>query len=448
MEELYTYIPQKQKSTLFHFMGYDQLTRTIRDEGASFLRGKVTILDESQDLRTLTTGMMKELNAFRECLAMFMLTGTPFVNQTSDLFGLNVLSEVSPVETMKQVLVKKEEFANSKKPERLHYMTEGKDLYRWMYDHYRGRVFFYSPLYPIQTVQNDIDIPMSWAQTFEYVMSSKQTLVFGKTSLTSGVRNSFDVQLRRVSNALLAADNQVIDSNKIDVLVRYIQTRCKTDEDRKKNFPIVVFSRFKNRGIYALEKQMKKAKGISSLRVKSMVGETSNDERAKICADFNSGLIDVLRISKIGRRGLDLLNTKSIIMMEVADSAGEEAQTIARAVRWGKAESQKAEPIQVVRLISTFPDKAPTMQEETALIDKLAGMLRYTPAELVREFDAVKELKAHMKLLFQTVDEKCAARNIEKQQLLTPLELVLKASSIPFLDFPARFEPELNKLLN
>src|SRR5205823_3285899 len=140
-------------------------------------------------------------------------------------------------------------------------------------------------------------------------------------------------------------------------------------ELKQKFFPMVIFSKFKKRGVLGLYNYLKRAN--FGLRMEIVTGDVEAEDRQPIFDAFNRGEIAILFICKIGRRGLDLLGCKSIWLIEGFDSGGEKRQTISRALRWGKIESQSAPPVEVFELISIFPIKSITKKD----IEELTNLI-------------------------------------------------------------------------
>jgi superfamily II DNA or RNA helicase len=466
--ELYRFFPALHGTTVYRFHGYDEFRSRIKESGPERERNRVVIVDESQEYRRLTPEKMYDLEAFRESMATFGLSGTPFINTVDDLFGLNVFMEVSPLETMAEIAVKQELYAkepiqqpgkNKRKREEndiagrenpYHYMTSSnaKGFYRFLYENYQNRVFFYEPVDAIKTVMHDVCIPMTWRQTFYYVMNSRQTITFGNVQISSGLRNSFDTMLRRVSNCLMDPKNDDIlwDSPKYDWLLDFTVTNYMDLEKRKQTFPMIVFSKFKKRGVVGYNKKLNKL-GLEMRRV-IMTGDTSGKDRGIYCNNFNHGDLDAMLISKIGRRGLDLTGCRTMVMFEVADSKGEEEQTIARCVRWGKKEAQSAPPINIYRPISTFPTHTPNVAEQKVLWQCIADQAK-TPLNAFKTEvpNAIALLEKMVDAMKHTVDQKCILRNPGKAREFERPDLLIKACSIPFEDIPEKYNELLHKLI-
>ena len=90
---------------------------------------------------------------------------------------------------------------------------------------------------------------------------------------------------------------------------------------------IVIYSQFKEHGIYLIMQQTKIPFGVIS-------GNTKVAYRQKIVNDYNAGKLSVLFITKAGGEGLDLKGTYAIILMEPTWNQNNSEQIIARAIRY------------------------------------------------------------------------------------------------------------------
>ncbi len=449
LEELYTYFPPLFGTTEIEVYGYDEFDRISRDD-TGIHWDKVLVFDESQELRTLQPGMMVTLEASRKCLVSMGSTGTPFMNTRADVIGLNVFMEVSPLQTMKEIM------ENPIDNELVEMNTNPKKYFKNMLNKYKDRIFFFEPTNPVKTINVDIEIEMPWLQTYEYIMHSRKTINIGGISITSAIRNSFDSMLRRVSNCLYAEDEKTLIVapkfqyilDRINKIMQIKDTKLLA-EAKQKHFPMVIVSRYNHRGIIGCEKYISQVISQYGLKVASMNGETKFKDRQNICDDFEQGKLDILLLARVGKRGVSLPGAKSITLMEIPDSNNDQEQFQSRCLRWGKVSEQNNDTaITIYRLISKFPSKPPSKEEKSVIIKRLADAIRMTPKQLESEMNVMDELKKHIiRLENVTVDEKCAIRNPEKSKELEIPELVLKGASIPFENAPQKYIQELETRL-
>jgi len=461
VEELYHYFPALHGTTVYRIYGYSEFNKQLRTKQPHLTWEHAVVLDEEQEFRSLTPGMLADLAALRESIWTILLTGTWAMNQLTDIYGLNVIMEIAPLETMQEILDKHELYATLNFDPKLvkqrygdnvyHYMTTSptKGYYRYFYEQYKGRVFYFRPSSPIKTETEEIRVPMTWHQAYAYIGNSKQTIDWGPISVQSGIRNAFDTMLRRVSNCLLdESDEKILCAPKLDLIASRIEQN-KRDRDSGQPspslFPMIIFSKFKKRGVIAMRKKILEKK--LKLKVAILTGDTPKDERDEVCNRFNRGEIDILLLSKVGRRGLNLTGCKTIVILEIPDSDGEKRQTIARCLRWGLKEQQIAAAIHIWEMNGVFPVDPPTAEEIKHIHGLLIERIGRHDAEEARKIDVIKEMRRHMEALRLTIDQRCAERNPEKAKAFEMFDLVVKAASIQFKDIPSRFYEQLSQLI-
>lgn len=123
-------------------------------------------------------------------------------------------------------------------------------------------------------------------------------------------------------------------SNKIDNTnhspkVQWVIGKIKSDIS--KGGRLVVYSSFIDAGIKTIS-DILTAEGIPH---NFITGEVSKEKRTAIVKEYNSGVSPVLLISKAGGEGLDLKQTKSIIMLEPTWNPASVVQIFGRGVRNG-----------------------------------------------------------------------------------------------------------------
>ena len=101
------------------------------------------------------------------------------------------------------------------------------------------------------------------------------------------------------------------------------------------NSKYVIFSHFINMGIVPVMNWLNKVK----IPYAHVTGDLSVDERGDAVQKYNDDKIRVLFISKAGSEGLDLKNTRYIIIMESAWNENSIEQIIGRGVRYKSHES-------------------------------------------------------------------------------------------------------------
>lgn len=107
--------------------------------------------------------------------------------------------------------------------------------------------------------------------------------------------------------------------------------KCKWVLDRvTKGKKMVIYSAFKTYGVERIQEMFEK-KGISYVEI---TGEIKKSERTEAVKKYNKGKVDVLFITKAGGEGLDLKETREVIIFESSWNRATDSQVIGRAVRY------------------------------------------------------------------------------------------------------------------
>jgi superfamily II DNA or RNA helicase len=113
--------------------------------------------------------------------------------------------------------------------------------------------------------------------------------------------------------------------------VEWIKEKISSEPESK----YVIFSHFINMGIVPVMKWLNKVK----IPYAHVTGDLSIEERGEAVIKYNTDKIKVLFISKAGSEGLDLKNTRYIIIMESGWNENSLEQIIGRGVRYKSHES-------------------------------------------------------------------------------------------------------------
>ena len=154
----------------------------------------------------------------------------------------------------------------------------------------------------------------------------------------------------------------------------------------------VIYSAFINYGIDLIKNKLRpnKRKGFAGVPFVEITGNMSKKARQKAVDDYNSGKVKVFFITKAGGQGLDLKETRNIIILESPWSRETENQVIGRAIRYlshaGLTKNQQH--VDIYRLLSVKPEKtkipsadqylqmilAKKYEKNTAFLEKLAPL--------------------------------------------------------------------------
>lgn len=100
--------------------------------------------------------------------------------------------------------------------------------------------------------------------------------------------------------------------------------------EARKGRKMVIYSAFKTFGVEKIQ-EMFKAAGIGYVEI---TGEVKKSARTEAVTAYNSGKVNILFITKAGGEGLDLKETREVIIFESSWNRATEAQVIGRAVRF------------------------------------------------------------------------------------------------------------------
>jgi hypothetical protein len=116
---------------------------------------------------------------------------------------------------------------------------------------------------------------MTWCQTLEYWYNHSQNPTMGRLEITTSNRNSFESMSRRVANCCMRKDDEtkVAYSPKFDAVIEYIRVALdkKTRTGDGSDLPIVIYSQYLDRGVYAVNQYLRRQPWAKNLRI-AMVG--------------------------------------------------------------------------------------------------------------------------------------------------------------------------------
>ncbi len=143
--------------------------------------------------------------------------------------------------------------------------------------------------------------------------------------------------------------------------VNWIIKKIMNNRDSK----FLVFSHFLGAGIELLQKRLKDA-GIPYVDIN---GSMSKKKREEAVSKYNKGKAKILLISKAGGEGLDLKETKYVIIMEPAWNESSIQQVIGRAVRMG-SHSKLPKEQRIVNIYRLFMIQPKEEEHLDAILDQ------------------------------------------------------------------------------
>lgn len=324
--------PYKSKVKLFSYDGFHNAYHNRRLDVCdnSFL-----IVDEAHNLRnpidlnaTKKKGVKTAtiIKCAKKAAKVLLLTGTPMKNRPSDLINLiNIVdgkshSEGPTVKYFDQVIMNPEnenEF-NRYFECKISYVTKSKD----------------DPDYPKRIDKDIVRLTMDkhyYDRYFDIQAQKKREFIrqlYGRTDNLS----LFYSALRQAS---LSLDGE--NSPKVQWAWKLIKHEMAAAE-REKNNPsdqrtthkIVLYSSWKKSGLWVIKKLLDKAKIPYGL----ITGEQTAAQRKFYKDQYNRGDVKILLISRAGGEGLDLKETRHIILLDPNWNEGDDEQIIGRGIRY------------------------------------------------------------------------------------------------------------------
>lgn len=331
----------------------------------------------------LTSGknIFEGLKCFLKANKLLLLTGTPLYNRPEDLNLYKVLLNYN--ESDMKNASQKEIFE--------HYSKMDIDTLKCkisFHDYQKDDCDFPKRI----DVMKKIAMKPAYEKQYKKILNEIEELKMGQTGekkllgkvfakLTKNNANQFENLTRRLTQNI---DNNLKLNAKLDSILKYIQklsiaNKKLPDKDKHK---IVIYSQFKEHGIYLIMQQTKVPFGVIS-------GNTKVSDRQKIVNDYNSGTLNVLFITKAGGEGLDLKKTDAIILMEPTWNQNNSEQIIARAIRY-KSHADcpvNRKQVRIIHLIHTYSEdmKGETQKRVKTYLEKAVQKVPSMPHFLESE---------------------------------------------------------------
>jgi SNF2 family DNA or RNA helicase len=304
--------------------------RAVKDRKVHRCNRCMVILDEAHNIRGGGAQTMAVVNYAKRASKVLLLTATPVMNNPYDISALinivdgdNLLNK----RNFKKILKDPDEF----------------------YDYFSGKISIFSPdeseikkYYP-KSENHDIFITMPKEYEKKY------------NEVESREMNSFIVQLFGITNLEVFYNGVRRGSNNLEEnspKIRWIVDKIKQSRDKDK---FVIFSHFLNAGSRLLMRQLDK----KNIPYAYIDGTVSKLEREEIVEKYNNNEIKALLISKAGGEGLDLKETRNVIIIEPSWNEATHQQIIGRAVRYKSHENlpERERKVDIYRLYLIRPSE-------------------------------------------------------------------------------------------
>jgi superfamily II DNA or RNA helicase len=309
----------KLDPSIFDLNTYYRFLSKLKKE-SDYATNCIVIIDEIHNFRSANVSSTTLIKGIRNAKKVIMLSATPIINNIFDFSPiLAILNNVK-------------------------YSKAADNLYNAEYLENKISVYKISDTeltmnYP-KTKTKYIDLYMDRTYYTKYLHVEREEA----NKLPPHFKNKdftvFLNGLRRASNNLFT------HSPKIDWIINHVNGKTKT----------IVYSFWKNSGIYLIRDLLRKKK----VSVGLIEGSVSAKDRTKIINDYNTNKLSVLLISSAGSEGLDLKETRQVIILEPHWNNEKLKQVIGRAVRYNshKDLSESKKNVIVYYLILKKPKKS------------------------------------------------------------------------------------------
>jgi SNF2 family DNA or RNA helicase len=243
--------------------------------------------------------------ACMEASKVMLLTATPLVNSSKDMRNYIAMITQTPL--------KKE------------YNRFGAQNHKQLLSHLKCKFSYFKSndrtLYPAMTEYiEEIEMPNTFQKTYEEI---EEQLINDKDAREMFANRFGD--LKHFYNGIRRAINKVkLETPKVDWIVNKVQ------EEVNKKRKIVVYSTWKSFGVNLIKEYLEDL----NIKYASITGDVSKDKRLKEVEKYNEDKVKVLIISGAGSEGLDLKNTRTLVVMEPFWNLARIKQVVGRAVRY------------------------------------------------------------------------------------------------------------------
>lgn len=300
------------------FTTHTKFTNKIKQDGPAFAKNSIIIIDEAHKYAQAIIGSNTSLLMTATAIAakVFLLTATPISNY--------------PIEfaTLYCMITKNEDYTAIIQDEfkRLLLENKQKELFKLL----KNKISFFNNTdvtdFP-KVKFHKVELEMTPVYYKMYMDVENQTIVDMEESI---FREGSDLTvfyngIRRGVNNLSAT----ISSYKI------LWASTKIQKDFAKNKKVLFYSNWLGSGSELLKKQL----DIMGIRYVSLNGDMTLQNRRKNVELYNKGLVRVLLISSSGAEGLDLKETRSVIILEPHWNNERIKQVMGRAIRYKSHEN-------------------------------------------------------------------------------------------------------------
>lgn len=281
------------------------------------------IVDEAHNLRSLVEGTenitkSKRSNEIMKCISqafrVLLLTATPFVNDFTDIINLKMMLDGQNPD-LGRISEKQ-----------IKYLIDNPKKFM---DEFKCKVSVYLPEknkenYPTPIFMPDVKFKMTEKYYNKYKSIENKTADPSVLFEIKTTKNStrFYSTLRRAVNSLDGDETE--ENPKIKWVADFILSEAKAG--RKS----LVYSNWIAAGMNLLRQQLDKQ---SEIKYAYVSGEMDSNLKSAFVREYNQNNAPILLISKAGAEGLNLLETRNVILLESNWNPSMDNQIIGRAIR-------------------------------------------------------------------------------------------------------------------
>ena len=261
--------------------------------------------------------------ALKRCFKIIMMTATPLENDVTDILNYMAPLNIDPVSNLPIPNSLTEEYKNKNK-------LKGKveNYENWLNNYVSCKFSYFknsdTEFYPTVERKN-ILLHMSDVYYKKYMQIENNNVddlnLKKKFKIETIEDYTFDKFLNGIRRGVNSLD---IESPKIKWCVDFI--RSQNDKDKR----VLVYSTWKEFGINLIKSHLT----TLNIQHKTISGEISKHNRQKIIQEYNTGNLNILFITSAGAEGLDLKQTRSVLLLEPFWYHSRIDQVIGRAVRY------------------------------------------------------------------------------------------------------------------
>ena len=408
---------------------YEEYVNEQRRKSQVDCRNTFLIVDEAHNLRTdfniATTDLRSNSRAYTimlcasQAFKVMLLTATPIVNSVFDLRNLIMMVHgTHPNDAMSKTAFQK------------HAAVQLDEWLRCKVSYYEAPQEFYPERIDVPLEESTIYMTPEYLTKYREIEKRQSSVLHSGYLKDSSLVQKFYHGMRVAINAL---DGE--ESPKINWIMDFLQKEIAAGRKT------IVFSNWKKAGMNILRKR------LDALNMKNLyayvTGDVPKEVRELIKLKYNANKIKVLLITRAGGEGLDLHETRNIIIMESNWNPSIDYQIIGRGIRYKSHIKLPKEDqnVKIIRLMLQKPQGwEKTFDSERESVDQLLYDLAYLEkAPMMQQVvDIMKDMSIENQICDCNDDEKsyiegCQTIEITPKRKVQKEKKKVETSSVPVI---------------